>query len=488
MDKDNVTYNVSFAFRRGTYEDLMKLNEIPKQGEPIFELDTFKFKVGDGVKTYDKLPYINMDKIDAFLADADLSAAAVDTLREIQEMLQNSEFDIAELVKKISEFETLHSELNVAIEEANKVIIEHNQTSEQIHNLLEENIAKVEKDFAAADQKIVEDASTKFDALDMDILVAKAEAVSEAKAYIDTTETKINEAIENLDNALDARLLKLEEIDHSAYINADQEVLEIVNQGDEKLSADIATAIQEFKNADSVLETKIAAAESVAATALANEIARVETAYAAADTELSNNLDKEIARATIAEAQTLTDAKLYTDKVKNDLLGEGISETFDTLVEIQDWINGDGVNATELASAIANEATNRQTQDTILSDRIDALIAQHRTDIDTINSEFEKAYDQQTEAFNNYVSEVKAELEEDDGNNLAEAKSYTDSAKSALFGEGSANFDTIVKLSAKVQELINTFPPYVAEQIGISESNMKTYIDQKIGEIENGAY
>lgn len=408
MGKTEVTYNVSFAFRRDTYENLMKSQEIPKQGEPIFEMDTNKLKIGDGIHEYDKLKYFGNSeqltaldaKITAFLADADISEAAVDTLKEIQEMLQNSEFDIAELVKKIAEFETLHSELNVAIEEANRVIVEHNQTSEQIHNLLEENITKVEKDFAAADQKIIEDANTKFDALDMDILVAKAEAVNEAKAYSDELSTK----------------------------------------------------------------------------------------FAKADTELSSNLDKEIARATAAEVQNLTDAKSYTDKVKKDLLGEGISETFDTLVEIQDWINGDGVNATELASAIANEATNRQAQDTILSDRIDAFIAQHRTDIDTINSEFEKAYDQQTEAFNNYVSEVKAELEEDDRNNLAEAKSYTDAAKSALFGEGSANYDTIVKLSAKTQEIIDTHPTYVAEQIAISESNMKTYIDQKIGEIENGAY
>ena len=448
-------------------------------------MDTNKLKIGDGIHEYDQLEYFGnpeqlaaLDaRIAAFLADADISEAAVNTLKEIQEMLQSSEFDIAELVKKIAEFETLHSELNVAIEEANRVIEEHKETSEQMHSLLEENIAKVEEDFAAADQQIVEDANTKFDKLDMDILVAKAEAIDEAKAYAD-------ERIENLDNALDTRLLKLEEIDHNAYINADQEVLEIVNAGNEKLSSDIATAVQEFMNADSVLETKIAAAESVAATALADEIVRVEAAYAEADaklssdiadlgsktltdinnakTELSNNLNAEITRATAAETQTLTDAKAYTDKVKNDLLGEGISETFDTLVEIQDWINGDGVNATELASAIANEAANRQSQDNALSARIDTLTSQHTADIANINTEFETAYDQQTTVFNNYIAEVKAKLEQDDANNLAEAKSYTDSAKAQLFGEGNANFPTIVALSAKTQELIDIFPPYVA--------------------------
>jgi hypothetical protein len=42
------------------------------------------------------------------------------------------------------------------------------------------------------------------------------------------------------------------------------------------------------------------------------------------------------------------------------LLGEGISDTFDTLVEIQNWINGDGVNATELTAAIAAETSARE--------------------------------------------------------------------------------------------------------------------------------
>lgn len=418
----------TYLFKRGN-KDYMEslLNFIPSTGEPVYEIDTGKLKIGDGKTIYANLSYLGetkeidvlKERLDAFLADADLSAAAVDTLKEIQDMLQSNEFDLANLIKKIAEFEELHTNINNSIE-------------------------NVRQDFAVADQKIIEDSNVKFDKLDMDILVAKAEAVNEAKVYSDELSTKF--------------------------------------------ANDLSIAIQESKDADNILEAKIAETQSMAATALADEITRVETAYAAADTELSNNLDKEIARATATEIQNLADAKSYIDKVKNDLLGEGISETFDTLVEIQDWINGDGVNATELASAIANEATSRQTQDTILSDRIDALIAQHRTDIDTINNEVEKAYDQQTEAFNNYISEVKAELEEDDRNSLAEAKSYTDAAKSALFGEGSANYDTIVKLSAKTQELINTRPTYVAEQIAISETNIKTYLDEKIGAIENGAY
>ena len=59
--------------------------------------------------------------------------------------------------------------------------------------------------------------------------------------------------------------------------------------------------------------------------------------------------------------------------MKDAILGEGISETFDTLVEIQNWINGDGVNATELTEAIAAEAKLRKDADDGLQSQINAL-------------------------------------------------------------------------------------------------------------------
>jgi hypothetical protein len=42
-------------------------------------------------------------------------------------------------------------------------------------------------------------------------------------------------------------------------------------------------------------------------------------------------------------------------KIKAEILGEGISETYDTLKEIQDWIENEGVEATELAQAVAGK-------------------------------------------------------------------------------------------------------------------------------------
>lgn len=78
----------------------------------------------------------------------------------------------------------------------------------------------------------------------------------------------------------------------------------------------------------------------------------INQAFKALDTqakEYSNSI------ATINDVNNgiLAQAKAYTDSIKTSILGEGIKDTFDTLVEIQTWIEGDGVNATELAAEMA---------------------------------------------------------------------------------------------------------------------------------------
>lgn len=45
-------------FKRGTYRAFMKVNPVLLAGEPAFEWDTIKFKIGDGVTCYSHLPYI----------------------------------------------------------------------------------------------------------------------------------------------------------------------------------------------------------------------------------------------------------------------------------------------------------------------------------------------------------------------------------------------------------------------------------------------
>jgi uncharacterized UPF0146 family protein len=156
----------------------------------------------------------------------------------------------------------------------------------------------------------------------------------------------------------------------------------------EAQSAAIAAAALD---ATSKADAAKAGAEATAATALATartEIsAEIDADVAALETALDARLDAleginhevfatkaemeaetEVREA--AEAQILADAQAYADNLKDAILGEGIKDTFDTLKEIQDWIEGDGINATELTTAIAEEAGLRKTADDALAERI----------------------------------------------------------------------------------------------------------------------
>lgn len=126
-----------------------------------------------------------------------------------------------------------------------------------------------------------------------------------------------------------------------------------------------------------------------------------------------------------AEADALAAAKSYTDGVKNALLGDGIKDTFDTLVEIQNWIEGDGVNATELSSAIAVETKNREDADKAINDRIDAL---NITDGKVANAAMADKANSLTDAAKEEVKGVKV----DNAANADKADSLTDNAKAEV--------------------------------------------------------
>lgn len=48
-----------YQFKRGTAQRWIEVNPILKQGEPGFEYDTGKLKIGDGFTPWAGLPYIN---------------------------------------------------------------------------------------------------------------------------------------------------------------------------------------------------------------------------------------------------------------------------------------------------------------------------------------------------------------------------------------------------------------------------------------------
>ena len=110
---------------------------------------------------------------------------------------------------------------------------------------------------------------------------------------------------------------------------------------------------------------------------LQTQIHDEENVRAAAANTLRTDLDEEIARADAAEKQVLIDAKAYTDQAKKEFLtgasAETLGKTYDTLLEISQWIEGDGVNTTELTAAIAEETNAREENIANINTRIDNL-------------------------------------------------------------------------------------------------------------------
>lgn len=56
-----IVLKTKFRLRRGTSEAWNRVNPVLLYGEPGFEKDTNKLKIGDGVKSWRDLPYLTQD-------------------------------------------------------------------------------------------------------------------------------------------------------------------------------------------------------------------------------------------------------------------------------------------------------------------------------------------------------------------------------------------------------------------------------------------
>lgn len=179
--------------------------------------------------------------------------------------------------------------------------------------------------------------------------------------------------------------------------------------------ADNTAAIAAINNGTTGI---LAEAKAYADQAETDAIAAAKSYTDAREVEIKKYADQ-------AEADALNAAKAYADDLKDAILGEGIKDTFDTLKEIQDWIEGDGVNATELAGAIAAEAKTREDADKAINDRIDAL---NITDGKVANAAMADKANSLTDAAKEEVKGVKV----DNATNADKANSLTDNAKAEV--------------------------------------------------------
>lgn len=141
---------------------------------------------------------------------------------------------------------------------------------------------------------------------------------------------------------------------------------------------ELADAAQTASEVSDAITTAIEALDSTAsqtagADGLALTIAQVDGKVTAISGSIAANTYDAYGAASTAEEN----AKKYADDIKKEILTgdstEELKEAYDTLVEIQQWIEGDGVNTTELTQAIAAETKAREDADKAINDTITSL-------------------------------------------------------------------------------------------------------------------
>ena len=458
MDSNQITYPVTFTLRRGKAADLYEVNEILHQGEPVIETDTLKIKIGDGKRPYNELEYVGAkelnvlnERIETFFKNAEFGEAAIDTLIEIQKILNDSSVDIGELLNKVVEFESLHNDLNTKLDNADL------------------DRAAIRDDFAAEDQRwsasaasareeiwnYVKSIENKINAFPANELEVVKVDLATHKEEATTNFANINGKLDNATS--DRAAIRVE------FADADSEIVEANAADHAAIRNELSQAMSIAQNDRALIREQYAAADNALSISCEAENASIRAEFAAADLKITTSLNEEIARATAAEADVLSQSKIYTDSVKTSILGsEQLESTFNTLTNIAAWIEGDGVNATELTEAIAVETQNRATED--------AAIRQSITDLNTaINAtinDLDIAHKAEIKSTNDTVAALGTELRGVDSN----INARLDAAIAAHEAED-ARIDAA----------------YKAADAALEEA-LKNYFDTELGVIANGQY
>lgn len=95
----------TFKFRRNTAEYWKNTNPILADGEPCFELDTGKLKIGNGTTAYNDLKYINGDSVQIEVATKDIIGAVLSSDEKNQVFVDESgHMEVNEIgVEKLSD-------------------------------------------------------------------------------------------------------------------------------------------------------------------------------------------------------------------------------------------------------------------------------------------------------------------------------------------------------------------------------------------------
>lgn len=175
------------------------------------------------------------------------------------------------------------------------------------------------------------------------------------------------EAINKLHEKLDAEIARSIETDkklenvqlkHTAELEALRIRLDDVKSSlNDKINKEVAN-----------LNDKLLKVEELIRRDLVEQVARLDL-----------RIDDEIARATESEKEVLLAAKQYADEVKESILGEGLTEAYDTLVEIEKWLKEQGLDIVNLVTSLSNESATREKADELLRGAINAEVERAQT-------------------------------------------------------------------------------------------------------------
>ena len=287
------------------------------------------------------------------------------------------------------------------------------------------------------------------------IAIAKAESETlideKYKSATGYTDQRYNESIAHTNTKVDDVVSSVDSLSNT--INSAIEGFNtLLNESINGVNNSLDTEITNRENADNVLDGKILSNTTAISTLQSDHIAFSGSIISYVDDKVNGKFD-EIGAADSAEdkakeyADNLNaamservnalegDNHTHTNKVELDkivegdkakwddavsrldnfLIGKGVDEVVDTLQDIKDWMNGEGVVATELTEAIAAEAKLRSDADAALGTRITALEGINhdaykeadntlRNEISTLSGNIETTLITKTDALNNVLT------------------------------------------------------------------------------------